>query len=179
MTLFAWRDCVLAGEHEPGFGMVKSVRRLPAVNIVAALAGLLQLPAVFIHMTAGTVLAQSHVCLRQAPSIGQEQFFRGDILRLMTLLTFEAGVLAFQFVAGKAVLEFLASVFPVDQFVVAALMLDVTARTIRVAIAPMQASLSGQAALDRRMAIQAVVTKNLLMRTVAFAAVAESFKKRV
>lgn len=97
----------------------------------------------------------------------------------MTLLTLDAGVFALQVVAGKAVLEFLASVFPVNQFVVAALMLDMTARAIRVAVAPVQAGFGGQAAFDRRMAIQAVVAKNLLLRTVTFAAITESFQKRV
>lgn len=75
MTLFARRDCVLAGEHELGFGMIESSRRLPSLDIVAALAGLLQLPAVFVEMTAGTVLTQTHVCLLQTPFIGQEHFF--------------------------------------------------------------------------------------------------------
>lgn len=58
-------------------------------------------------------------------------------------------------------------------------MLDMTARAIRIAVAPVQAGLGGQAAPDRRMAIQAVVAKNLLLRTVAFAAITESFQERV
>lgn len=75
MTLLARRDCVLAGEHELGFGVIKSARRLPTLNTVTALAGLLQLTAVFVEMTAGTVLSQTHVCPLQAPFIGQEHFF--------------------------------------------------------------------------------------------------------
>lgn len=97
----------------------------------------------------------------------------------MTLLTLDAGVLALQVVAGKAVLEFFASVFPVDQFVVAALMFDMTARAIRVAVAPVQAGLSREAGSDHRMAVQAVVAKNLLLRTVTFPAITESFQERV
>jgi hypothetical protein len=121
---------VRASELEFGRGVVKPGDVLPLCRCVAALALVAQLPSMLVLVASETGLPQPEV--RAAQVLHENCFSRGgrNAIGCVAAAALEAGVTAFQRIAGLAVVELIQADVPADRHELGAVMLRVAPGTL-------------------------------------------------
>ena len=159
MALRASDFCVQAGEGITGFGVIEAAYVFPVGGVVAGLAILAQSALVKVFMAGHAGTGEPKKALvgifltNQRPHLRLHEFCR------VALLALDRRVLAFQSIAGLAMIELLLRRLPVDEAEVFTVVFGMAARAILVWIVSLdhsrvEALVCGEALVDFSVAVQ-------------------------
>ena len=159
MTLFALHWHVLPGQGVARFGVVEgSGDILPLVEVVALLALRTQTSLMRILMAGSAGLGNADEAPVEVPHLDERAVSRGNVLRCMTLLTFDPSVFSFQHVARLFMIEGLG--VPLEDGEIYAIVVGVALGALLAGaggetVGKMQTLVSGEATCDLGVAFQA------------------------
>ena len=107
MTLLAGHFCVQAGEGIPRFGMVEVFGGFPVFRVVALGTFIAQLALMRIGVTGLAKRGKPEIRFGQILILDQGAIRGRHVRRRVAILAGQGGVLAFQGVAGEAMIKFL------------------------------------------------------------------------
>jgi len=160
MTLFALHWHVLPGQGVARFGVVEgSGDILPLVEVVALLALRTQTSLVRILMAGSAGLGNADEAPVEVPHLDERAVSRGNVLRCMTLLTFDPSVFSFQHVARLFMIEGLG--VPLDDRKIETVVIGVALSAFLTGAGPqtvgeVQAFVSRETSRDLRVTVQAL-----------------------
>ena len=125
VTFLAGHMFMAPGERIARLRVVEARERFPAVHVVAALAIAPELAAVRIGMADEAIARQSEEGARQQLLSDEAPLGFGDVLRRMTFLAVQPGVLSLQRVAGLGVVKPFGRGIPLDEIEIFAVVFGV------------------------------------------------------
>ena len=170
---------MLAGQWIFGLRVIELCGRFPSGCVVTIVAGSCDLPAMFIEMATDAGLVKPEEGGAEGYLINSQSTLVLDELFGVAGTALDRGMFPLELVTGERVVEFILSVFPIDQVICPSLMFHVAGLALGVILRAVQARVNLHFVSDNGMAREALVRDQLAPGAVALAAVLHTFEESV